>query len=42
MAQMLDEASVDLDLVDVEAAKIAERRITGSEVIKRNAKAGSA
>ena len=32
-----DEASVDLDLVEREAAKITQRRITSAEIIHRNA-----
>jgi hypothetical protein len=34
--QVLDEAAVDLDLVEREAAQIAQRRISGSEIVHRD------
>ena len=38
---VLDEAAVDLDLVDRKAADIAQTRISGAEVIERNTDAQS-
>ena len=37
--QVLDEAAVDLELVEREALQIAERRIAGAEIVERDADA---
>ena len=37
--QVLDEAAVDLDLVEREALQIAQRRIAGAEIVERDADA---
>src|SRR5438270_13758438 len=37
--QVLDEAAVDLELVEREALQIAQRRIAGAEIVERNAHA---
>ena len=37
--QVLDEAAVDLQLVEREALQIAERRIAGAEIVERDAHA---
>ena len=41
-AEVADEALVDLDLVEREAAQIAERRIAGAEIVHRDAHAKAA
>ena len=38
-AELADEALIDLDLVEREAAQVAERRVAGSEIVHRNADA---
>lgn len=39
IAELADEALIDLDLVEREAAQVAERRVAGSEIVHRNADA---
>src|SRR5436190_1309861 len=39
VVDVMDEGAVDLDLVDGEAAEIAERRIADAEIVQRNADA---
>ena len=39
LGDAVDEAAVDLDLVEREAAQIAQRRISGAEIVQRDAHA---
>jgi hypothetical protein len=40
VTQMLDETAIDLDLVHLEPAQIAQAGIAGAEIVARNAEAG--
>ena len=39
--ELADEGAVDLDLVDREAAQVAQRGIAGAEIVERDAEAGA-